>query len=57
MVAAATAMATAIATAMSDDDDDDATTGNRDGEGCPRLFQSMAHIDRVMGDAAYDRRH
>ena len=24
---------------------------------CPRLFQSMARFDRVMGDAAYDRRH
>jgi hypothetical protein len=33
------------------------TTGDSDGEGCPRLFQSMARFDRVMGDAAYDRRH
>jgi hypothetical protein len=36
---------------------DTTTTGDSDGEGCPRLFQSMARFDRVMGDAAYDRRH
>ena len=28
-----------------------------DGVGCPRLFQSTVWFDRVMGDAAYDRRH
>jgi len=31
--------------------------GNSDGGGCPRLFQLTARVDRVMGDAAYDRRH
>ena len=31
--------------------------GDRDGGGCPHLFQSMVRFDRVMGDAAYDRRH
>ena len=30
--------------------------GDSDGGGCPRLFQSTACFDRVMGDAAYDRR-
>jgi hypothetical protein len=33
------------------------TVGNSDDGGCPRLFQLTAHFDRVMGDAAYDRRH
>jgi len=33
------------------------TTGDSDGGGCLRLFQSMARFDRVMGDAAYDQRH
>jgi hypothetical protein len=33
------------------------TTGDSDGGGCPRLFQSTAWFDRVMGDAAYNRRH
>jgi hypothetical protein len=32
-------------------------TGDSDGGGCLRLFQSTAPFDRVMGDAAYDRRH
>jgi len=36
---------------------DTTTTGNSDGGGCPRLFQSTARFDRVMGDAAYDQRH
>ena len=54
-------------TAMNDDDDDDGTTttttmdtmttGDSDGGGCPHLFQLTARFDRVMGDAAYDRRH
>jgi hypothetical protein len=25
--------------------------------GCPRPFQSTARFDRVIGDAAYNRRH
>jgi len=33
------------------------TMDNSDGGGCPRLFQPTARVDRVMGDAAYDRRH
>jgi len=33
------------------------TPGDSDGGGCPRLFQSTSRVDRVMGDAAYDRRH
>ena len=33
------------------------TMGDSDGGGCPCLFQSMAWFDRVMGDAAYNRRH
>jgi hypothetical protein len=36
---------------------DTTTTGDSDGGGCPHLFQSTARFDRVMGDAAYDRRH
>jgi len=36
---------------------DSTTAGDSDGGGCPRLFQSMARFDRVMGDAAYDQRH
>ena len=36
---------------------DTMTTGDSDGGGCSRLFQLTACIDRVMGDAAYDRRH
>jgi len=36
---------------------DTTPAGDRDGGGCPRLFQLMAHFDRVMGDAAYDQRH
>ncbi len=36
---------------------DTMTTGDSDGGGCPRLFQSTTRIDRVMGDAAYDWRH
>ena len=57
MVVAATAMATAMSDDDDDDDDDDATTGNRDGGGCLRLFQSTPCVDRVVGDAGYDRRH
>ena len=47
-------------TAMSDDDnddDDDDGYGDSDGGGCSSLFQSTAHVDWVMGDAAYDRHH
>jgi len=36
---------------------DTKTAGDSDGRGCPRLFQSMARFDRVMGDTAYDQRH
>jgi ATP-dependent RNA helicase DeaD len=36
---------------------DTTTTGDSDGGGCPHLFQSTARFDRVMGDAAYNRRH
>jgi hypothetical protein len=36
---------------------DTTTTGNSNGGGCPRKFHSTALFDRVMGDAAYDRRH
>jgi hypothetical protein len=36
---------------------DTMTTGDSDGGGCPCLFQSTARIDRVMGDAAFNRRH
>ena len=32
-------------------------TGDSDGGGCPHLLQSMARIDRVMGDATYNQRH
>jgi len=31
-------------------------TDDSDGGGCPRLFQSTARVDWVMGDAAYDQR-
>jgi hypothetical protein len=48
-------------TAMSNDDDEDEDDGydddDSDGGGCPRLFQSTAWFDRVIGDAAYDRHH
>jgi hypothetical protein len=33
------------------------STGDSNGGGCPRLFQSTARFDRVVGDAVYDRRH
>ena len=33
------------------------TAGVSNGGGCLRLFQSTAHVARVMGDATYDRRH
>jgi hypothetical protein len=36
---------------------DTTLAGDSDNGGCPRLFQSMARFDRVMGDAAYNRRH
>jgi hypothetical protein len=31
---------------------DTTTMGDSDGGGCPRLFQSTARVDRVMGDSA-----
>jgi len=31
--------------------------GDSDGGGSPRLFQSTARFDKVMGDATYNRRH
>ena len=34
---------------------DTMTMGDSDGGGCSRLFKSMASIDRVMSDAAYDK--
>ena len=43
-----------------DDDNDDNGYNDgvdSDGRGCLRLFQSTAHFDRVMGDAAYGQRH
>jgi len=36
---------------------DTMTAGDSDGGGCPRLFQSTVHFDRVMGEAAYDQCH
>ena len=35
---------------------DKTTTGDSDGGGCPCKFHSTARFDRVMGDAACDRR-